>query len=171
VTDLGTVTTADINGGTIDNVTIGATTPSAATVSTLNGHDEVRVLQLLFFDQNCTDSQSAAEWCVDNVDPSAGQFKQIPMASAGSVVGIAVYGNAACTSGTLTADATVNGSATGLQAGLNSVDDTQTSYTTQANDADTFTAGQRIGVKVTTSNSPAWAPITDDVVVVVTVEY
>ena len=35
VTNLGTVTTADINGGTLDNVTIGASTAAPATVSTL----------------------------------------------------------------------------------------------------------------------------------------
>lgn len=34
-TDLGTVTTADINGGTIDGVTIGGTTPGAVTTSSL----------------------------------------------------------------------------------------------------------------------------------------
>jgi hypothetical protein len=36
-TDLGSVTTVDINGGSIDNATIGATTPSTAVVTSLNG--------------------------------------------------------------------------------------------------------------------------------------
>lgn len=42
IADLGAVTTADINGGTLDGVAIGATTPAAATVTTFtsNGIDD-----------------------------------------------------------------------------------------------------------------------------------
>ena len=136
----------------------------------VNGKPELRVLNFNYYDVDVAASQTTAEW---GTDASAGvggaNFKQIPVPIAGSIIGIAVYSNTACTSGTLTADATINGTATGLQAGLNSADDTQTSYSTQAIDADAVTAGQRVGVKVTTDAE--WAPTTADVVVTVTMEY
>jgi hypothetical protein len=123
-----------------------------------------------FFDVNVSASQNAAVWGLDpSADVGGANFTEMTMPLAGSVIGIIVRSNAACTSGTLIADATINGTATGLQAGLNSVDDTQTSYTLQAIDADAFTAGQRIGVKVTTSAN--WLPTTADVMVSVLVEY
>ena len=67
----------------------------------------------------------------------------------------------------MTVDATIDGTATGLQAVL---DGTNTTFkaTTQAKDADAFTAGQLIGVKITTSAD--WAPTTADIIVMVIVE-
>lgn len=92
---------------------------------------------------------------------------EVVMPYAGSVIGISVASNAARSAGTLTVDATVDGVVTGLQAVL---DDDPTTYAlnTQAKDTDTFTAGQRIGVKITTDG--AWAPVTADIVVAVIVE-
>ena len=43
ITDLGTVGTADINGGTIDGTVIGGTTPAAASVTTLSASGDVGV--------------------------------------------------------------------------------------------------------------------------------
>jgi len=141
----------------------------AATVTSLNTHDEVRVVAFQFYDVDVAASQSAAEWGADaSADVGGSAFKQIPMHAAGSVIGVSVFSNDACTTGTLTADATINGSATGLQAELTSATATVASVT-QANDADTFTANQAIGVKVTTDAE--WLPTTADVVVVVYVEY
>jgi hypothetical protein len=43
IADLGTVTTADINGGTADNVTIGGGTPAAGTFTALTANDSLTV--------------------------------------------------------------------------------------------------------------------------------
>lgn len=85
----------------------------------------------------------------------------------GSVLGISIASNDARTAGTLIVDVTVNGTATGLQA---QVDGTNTQYhsATQAKDTDSFSAGDRIGVKITTDGT--WAPVTADIVVTVIVE-
>jgi len=115
-------------------------------------------------------NQTTAVW---GRDPSAGvggsNFIEFVMPVAGSIIGITAVCNTACTSGTLTADATINGTATGLQVELNSVGSTLSAATMQANNADTVTAGQRVGVKVTTDST--WAPTTGDVVVTVFMEY
>jgi hypothetical protein len=81
------------------------------------------------------------------------------MPLAGSVVGIIVYTNEARTAGTLTVEATINGTGTGLTAVLDGTN-TTTKLTTQAIGADTFTAGQRLGVKITTAS---WTPTTADI--------
>ena len=85
----------------------------------------------------------------------------------GSIIGISVASNDARTAGTLTVDATINGTVTGLQAVLDGTN-TQYHYATQLVDADTFVAGNRVGVKITTD--AAWLPTTADIVVVITVE-
>jgi len=90
------------------------------------------------------------------------------MPYAGSVIAISIASNDARTAGTLTVDVTVDGAATGLQAVLDD-DPTTYAYTVQAKDTDTFTAGQRLGVDITTD--AAWEPdATPDIVVVVIVE-
>jgi hypothetical protein len=86
---------------------------------------------------------------------------------AGSVIAISVASTEARSAGTLTVDATVNGTATGLQAILNGSNTTYKS-TTQAKDTDTFSAGDRLGVKITTSAD--WAPTSADIVVTIFVE-
>lgn len=86
---------------------------------------------------------------------------------AGSVVGISIASNDARTAGTLTVDATIDGAVTGLQAILDAAN-TQYKATTQARELDTFAAGQRIGVKITTD--AGWLPVTADIVVTVIVE-
>lgn len=91
-----------------------------------------------------------------------------PMVRGGSVVGIVVLSNEARTASTLTVDATIAGSVTGLQAILDA-DNTTSKVTTQDTNLDTFTAGQQIGVKITTTGT--WAPATADIIVGVQVEY
>jgi len=93
---------------------------------------------------------------------------EIPVARAGSVVGIAVYSNEARTGGTLTVEVTIDGVGTGLTATLDATN-TQTHYATQAIGLSTFTAGQKIGVKVTTDAS--WAPTTADITVEVEIAF
>jgi len=85
---------------------------------------------------------------------------------AGSVIGISIAGNAARSAGTLTVDVTINGTATGLQAILNETNTTY-HYATQVMETDTFSAGNRLGVDITTDGS--WAPVTADIVVTVIV--
>jgi len=79
------------------------------------------------------------------------------------IVGIAIVTGDARTAGTLTVDATIDGTVTGLQAVLNATD-TLRDYTTQARGSDAALAGARIGVKLTTAS---WTPTTADIVVVV----
>lgn len=92
---------------------------------------------------------------------------EVVMLYAGSILGIAISGNVARTAGTLTVDVTKNGVATGLQAVLDG-SNAQYHSATQAKDTDTFAAGDRLGVDITTDGS--WAPTTADIVVVVVVE-
>lgn len=86
---------------------------------------------------------------------------------AGSVLGVVVRSTEARTVGTLTAEATINGAATGLTAVLDGTN-TTVKATTQAKDADAFAAGDQIGVTITTSAD--WAPATADVTVELLVE-
>lgn len=79
------------------------------------------------------------------------------------VVGISIVSSEARTAGTLTVDATINGTVTGLQAALNATDTTRDTGT-QVRGSDTGVAGSRIGVKLTTTS---WTPVTADVAVLV----
>lgn len=78
------------------------------------------------------------------------------------VVAIALRSDSARTAGTLTADATINGTATGLQAILDATN-TQTHSARQRRGSDRGVRDQRLGVKLTTDAS--WAPATADIVV------
>lgn len=79
------------------------------------------------------------------------------------IVGIAVMSSEARTAGTATVDATIDGTVTGLQAILDGTNTTRDTGT-QFRGADVGTAGQRIGVKLTTAS---WTPTTADIAVVV----
>lgn len=123
-----------------------------------------------FYDASVSASQSAAVWGWEaTTDVGGGATKGgIPMPFAGSVVGISVLSDTAVVTGTLTADATIDGKATGLQATISSKQ-TPSAVASQAVQLDTFTAGQRIGVKATSSSD--WAHTSADVVVTVFVEF
>lgn len=75
------------------------------------------------------------------------------------VVGISVDSHTARTGGTLTVDATIDGTVTGLQAALNATDTTRAKGI-QARGADAAVAGSRVGCKLTTSS---WTPTTADI--------
>lgn len=79
------------------------------------------------------------------------------------LVGISVVSSEARTAGTATVDATIDGTVTGLQAILDGTNTTRDTGT-QPRGADVGTAGQRIGVKLTTAS---WTPVTADIAVVV----
>ena len=141
-----------------------------ATAAELNAASGPRRVAYTFYDVDVAASQTTAAWGMDpSVDVGGASFKGVPAMAAGSIIGISVYANDDCTSGVLTADATIAGTATGLQAVLEQTTNPATNTATQAIDADTFTAGQIIGVKVTTTAE--WLPVDTDAVVVVYVEY
>lgn len=88
------------------------------------------------------------------------------MPFAGSVIGVSIYSDDAITAPYLTADVTINGTATGLQAALDTTN-TQTHYNSQNYTADTFSVGNRLGVKISTDSG--FTPTTADISVVVIV--
>lgn len=130
-----------------------------------NGEHTVKIPHS-FMQDNVAASQSAVALSV--VGPASGIEFEMPWA--GSIVGIsAQVANAeARTAGTLTVDATVNGSVSGLQAVINGTNAEHHS-STQAKDLDSFNAGDRIGCKITTD--AGWLPVSADVIVVVYVSF
>lgn len=93
----------------------------------------------------------------------------IVMPAAGYIVGLAVESNAARTAGTAdfrpsVAGTAVSGAAaTDLQAILDATNTTRVTSRATVRNVATFTAGQRVGVVVTTDGT--WAPITADILV------
>lgn len=79
------------------------------------------------------------------------------------IVGVGIVSSEARTAGTLTVDATIDGTVTGLQAALDATNTTR-DYGTQPRGTDAGVAGSRIGVKLTTAS---WTPVTADIAVVV----
>lgn len=79
------------------------------------------------------------------------------------VVGVAVTSTEARTAGTLTADVTIDGTVTGLQAILDATNTTRDTGT-QPRGTDVGSAGSRVGVKLTTSS---WTPVSADIAVTV----
>ncbi len=92
---------------------------------------------------------------------------EITLPRGGSIIGVSIASNATRTAGTLTVVATVNGTAAGLQAILNATNP-QHHFATQAGGLNTFVAGDRLGVVITTD--AAWLPTTADIVVCILVE-
>lgn len=95
---------------------------------------------------------------------AGGAFQQVLMPSAGSMVKTTLQSSAARTAGTLTAEPTINGT----KVTANDLDLTLDGSTTNDDKAEvapgttnlTFTAGQKVGVKVTSDED--WAPTTSD---------
>lgn len=79
------------------------------------------------------------------------------------IVAITIVANTPRTAGTLTVDATIDGTVTGHQAALNATDTTR-ARATQGRDADSGVAGSRVGVKLTTSS---WTPVAANIAVMV----
>ncbi|KXH75407.1 MAG: hypothetical protein AM326_03385 [Candidatus Thorarchaeota archaeon SMTZ-45] len=157
--EVGTSTDTDLISMADNALTINGTLSPTGDMNAPSG----TAMELTYWYQdNVAASQTDA---VLNMDGNTSR-PEVPTIRSGSVIGIALYTNEARSAGTLTADVTVDGTKTGLTAVLD--DATQTKTTTQAKDTDTFTAGQRIGVKLTTDGT--WAPITADITVTVLVE-
>lgn len=118
-----------------------------------------------FVQADCTASQSAVALLASGCAALTG----IPMIRAGSVVGIGITCESARSAGTCTVDATIGGTATGLQAVLNGTN-TTTAVATQAKDTDAFSAAGLLGVKITTDGDWA-AGTTPEILVCVEVEF
>ena len=127
-----------------------------------------QLVHLTFEQADVAASQTAVALATSEVrDTAAGASDQnaavgycIPFGY--EIVGISVTSSAARTAGTLTVDATIGGTVTGLQAILNATT-TNNAYTTAPRGSYVGNAGDKVGVKITT---PAgWTPITADIVV------
>ena len=133
-------------------------------------YDDLQVLfgalgsTLSFMQSNVAANQSAVAL---NVLGLAGNT-EFTMPKDGHITKVSIASNDARTAGTCTVDVTVNGTVQGVQAILNASNTTY-HYNTYEREDKTFTAGQRIGVKITTSAD--WAPVTADIVVIVFVEF
>lgn len=80
------------------------------------------------------------------------------------IVGISVLASTARTAGSVVVDATIDGTASGLQATLDATN-TTSHYATQPRESDRGLAGSYVGVKLTTG--AGWTPVTADIVVAV----
>lgn len=122
------------------------------------------MVPLTFRSTDIAANLSAAELCVN---PEAGTTELLYYYTApyaGSVLAVSIYSDDAVTSPYLTADVTINGTVTGLQAALDTTN-TQTHSATQVVGTDTFSANDRIGVKISTDSG--FTPTTSDIVVLV----
>ena len=148
-------TTGTITRGTLVGTgSLNAAHSSGATVRLVTDKDEQASVVDGWFQDNVTATQTAV------VLGRGNSRTEVPMPSPGHLVGIVVYSNAARVAGTLTVDATINGTVTGLTAVLDGTN-TQTKATRQAQNSDKYTIGQRLGVKITTDGS--WSPTTADI--------
>lgn len=155
-------TTGTITRGYGD--TLAAAHDTGAVVGLTVTKDDIRVGSTLL--HQWTQDNAAAAQTDAVLVLNAGVRTEVTMPRGGHVVGISIRSNAARSAGTLTVEPTINGTKVGLQGVLNGTD-TQTDTARQDPGVDTFTAGQRIGVKLTTDGS--WAPTTADVDVAVEV--
>jgi len=161
-----TATTFDVgDSADADGYLDGVSNATAATVFNSFHACSLRAVKTLIFgDIAVAASQSAAAWGTDTETDVGGVVKGYVVPLAGYVKAITAYTDDACTSGTLDADATINGTVTGLQANLDSVTNTTKDTTSQGFGLDPVAAGDIIGVKVTTSST--WAPTSGNGVVV-----
>lgn len=124
-----------------------------------------QLVNFLFAQDAVADSQSAVAM---NIMETTATTSTLPVTEYVvpwdfEIVGITVSSSEARTAGTLTVDATINGTVTGLTGILNATD-TLRDYAVQPRSTDAGVAGDRIGVKLTTAS---WTPTTADIAVVV----
>lgn len=124
-----------------------------------------QLVPLIFAQDAVADSQSAVAM---NIMETTATTSTLPVVEytipwAFEIVGISISSSEARTAGTLTVDATINTTVTGLQAVLDGTNTTRDTGT-QARNTDVGVAGDRVGVKLTTAS---WTPVTADVCVTV----
>lgn len=127
-----------------------------------------QLVHLAFEQADVAASQTAVALATSEVrDSAAGASDQnaavgycIPFGY--EIVAISVTSSAARTAGTLTVDATIGGTATGLQAVLNATT-TNNAYASAPRGSYAGSAGDKVGVKITTASG--WTPTTADIAV------
>lgn len=122
-----------------------------------------QLVPITFSQDAVADAQSAVAMNIIEVAATVLTTTEYQMPWDFEIVGISVVSDLARTAGTLTVDATINGTVTGLQAALNATDTFRKS-TVQPRGADVGVANDRVGVKLTTAS---WTPVTADIVVTV----
>lgn len=122
-----------------------------------------QLVPITFTQDAVADAQSAVAMNLVEVAGAALTVTEVQMPWPVDLVGISLVSDSARTAGTLTVDATINGTVTGLQAVLDATNTTR-HYARQPRGSDRGVAGDRIGVKLTTAS---WTPVTADVVAVV----
>jgi len=124
-----------------------------------------QLVPLIFSQDAAAASQSAVALKILEVASAANNgVDEVIMPWDFDIVGVSLSSDSAVTTGSALVDPTINGTATGLQA---QVDTTNTlrHRKTQPRYQDRGTAGQYVGCKLTTSSD--FAPVTADVVAVV----
>jgi hypothetical protein len=124
-----------------------------------------QLVPLLFAQDAVADAQSAVAM---NIMETTATTSALPVTEYVipfdfEIVAVSITSNEGRATGTLTVDATINGTETGLQAVLDAVN-TERDYGRQGRGLDFGVAGDRVGVKLTTDS---WTPVTADVAVVV----
>jgi hypothetical protein len=154
--DIGDLTDMD---GYADNESVGTT--GYYNTSRFCAWNYRQLVPMSFYDAAVAASQDAAEWGVEPTSDVGGGVKRVKLPVKGWVVGVVATVDAAATAGSLTADVTVGGTATGLQAVLEA--DATSAIGWQVPGLDAFAWGGLIGVKVTTSSD--WNGTSSDAVV------
>lgn len=124
-----------------------------------------QLVPLLFAQDAVADAQSAVPM---NIMETTAATSTLPVTEyvipfEFEIVAVSIASSESQTTGTLTVDATINGTETGLQAVLDAANTTR-DYGRQGRGLDFGVAGDRVGVKLTTDS---WTPVTADVAVVV----
>lgn len=122
-----------------------------------------QVAQFMFSQDAVADAQAAVAMNILEVAATVLTTTEYVIPWEFSVVGIGVVSDLARTAGTLTADATINGTVTGVQ-GILDATNTFRDTGVQPRGFAVGAAGDRIGVKLTTAS---WTPVAADIVVVV----
>lgn len=157
-----------------ENITWAAATNAGTAINIIDhtgsgigvvGDQPSRILLGPFYQENVTASQTNVQLNVFDGGGATPRDYVLPV-RAGSITGVVVRTSTGRTAGTLTVEPTVNAAGTGLTAVLNGTN-TITKATTQAAGSDTFVAGDKLGVRITTDGT--WAPTTDDIEVYIEV--
>jgi hypothetical protein len=124
-----------------------------------------QVIPLLFTQDQVADAQSAVAMNIleTSATTSTLNVTEYVMPFDFEIIAVTVVANTPRTAGTLTVDATIDGTVTGLQAILNGTNTTRKA-TTQQRGSDIGVAGSRVGVKLTTAS---WTPVAANIAVTV----
>ncbi len=132
-----------------------ATTIDFDITATFNPAEGRTYMILSYADDNITTAEAAV--AMKTAGSSTVTEFEVPWA--GSITAVSIITNESRTAGSMIADPTINGTVIGLHATLNNTNADHHS-TTQASGTDAFAAGDRVGIKFTSTTD--WAPVTAD---------